>query len=151
MNVSEAATHEDSITISTSFGDRIILLSKMDAMSGWECGKNLIFYAQSREDGAAFRKDFTLKVISEASIQDGESFTPLSSESLVNQHLESWLNVELVFNAVLKHNGFDPDLSEEKAKYWDFVGTSISASFLANAMRLMEPLMDAAETNRKVG
>jgi hypothetical protein len=145
MIMNEPISHPsgDIITISTSQGEtKRIKLNKFAAMDGWEIKRQTREYTESTDP--KFRNYFTLIVLSYAAILgEGDSFIMLANSDIVNESLESWMNVEIVFDAVLAYNNIDHAFKEERNKQWKFAGEEMAASFLAATSYMMKPAIES--------
>jgi hypothetical protein len=126
--------------IQTSTGKKSIITRKFKALDGWEIQNNFISFAASRDK--EFRKQFTLEILSYATVSMEGREIPLSTSALIDNHLESWANVQAVFEGVLLANGIDPATHAERPDYWSNVGSEIATSFLASCGALIGPAME---------
>ena len=62
----------------------------------------------------------------------------------IDEALGTWQNVEEVFHGVLAYNGIDLELAEEKARWFEFAGAELAATFVAEASLLMKPFLETA-------
>jgi hypothetical protein len=137
------STRGGTIDILTSEGEvRHIRLTKFAAMNGWDLKRQLREYTESTNP--EFRNRFTLIVLSYASlVGEDDSLTQLSSTDVINDILESWMNVEIVFNAILGYNSIDYTFTVERNKQWQFAGEEMAAAFIAASAYLMKPAIEA--------
>jgi hypothetical protein len=135
--------------ITTSSGGKTILIRKFKALDGWEIQNNFISFAASREK--EFRKRFTMEILSYATVSKDGREIPLSTDALIDNHLESWPNVQAVFEGVLLANGIDPATHAERPDYWSNVGAEIATSFLASCGALIGPALENMGIKGKEG
>jgi hypothetical protein len=142
MNLQELT--DESITIETSRGQFKVTPSYFSAIDGWEMKKQLKFYLESEEDdkGAALRMKFTMRVLSYANFIDDGKPISLNRVDVVNNSLESWVNVQAVFDAVLKYNGIEPEMAEEVDRQALKVGAMMGQGFWTQCVAMMEPLIE---------
>jgi hypothetical protein len=118
-------------------------------MDGWELKRQLREYIES--NSPEFRNNFTLIILSYAQLIREDTYTPLSTYEVVNDVLESWMNVEIVFNAVLDYNNIDYDLKVERNNQWHFAGEEMAAAFIAATSYMMQPAIEAFGDGRGAG
>ena len=114
-------------------------IATVKALDGWDMQSKFIDFAASKDQ--AFRRAFTLSVLSYASVVIGKNTIPLTTDAMIDNHLQTWQNVEAVFEEVLMVNGIDPKTHADKPNYWDAVGAQLAVSFIAEAARLLGPAM----------
>jgi hypothetical protein len=118
-----------------------IKLSKFDAMNGWDLKRQFREYIESTSP--EFRNRFTMTILSYASlIETEDSLIQLSSFDIANTVLESWMNVEIVFDAVLDYNNIDRTFTVERNKQWHFAGQEMATAFIAASAYLMKPAIE---------
>jgi hypothetical protein len=150
MNEQELALPDGSVTLETSRGKIKAFPLMMDAMEGWEVKRQLRFYRESEDDekGAALRKKFTLRVLANVGIVEGDKAIELKDAATVNTVLESWTNINILFNAILDCNGIDPEMQEEIDEQAMKIGAAMGQGFWAQCVNMMQPVIDAyAATN----
>jgi len=79
---------------------------------------------------------------------------PLTTDALIDNHLQTWENIKAVFEEVLRLNGIDPKTHADKTHYWANAGAEMALAFIAEASKLMGPAMEAfdrAALNQKEG
>lgn len=120
-----------------------VVVSHFPPLDGWDIQGRFRDFAASKD--AAFKRAYTMEILSYATLQfdDGRTL-PLSTGALIDNHLESWQNVMLVFEAVLKHNGIDPSTHADKPTYWEEAGALMAISFIAEATKLFGPAIEMA-------
>lgn len=122
---------------------KTVLIDKFPALTGWNMQARFLQFAASSD--MAFRTAFTMDVLSFARVQVGEREMPLSTDALIDNHLESWQNVQAVFEAVLVENGIDPSTHADKPHFWANAGAEMAVGFIAEASKLMGPAMELFE------
>lgn len=132
--------------IETSTGPKQISIRRFKALDGWELQNKFVNFAASRDKD--FRRGYTLEVLAYATVVLGDRELPLSTDALIDNHLESWQNVQEVFNKILRENGIDPDTHANRPDYWSNAGEEMATSFLATCSGLIGPAMDRLEALR---
>jgi hypothetical protein len=117
--------------------DAKVTLHYFSALDGWELKRKYREYLTT--DDTQMRMAFTTVVLSYASLPIGEQEVPLSSVPIVNEQLECWQNVEVVFHAVLNYNGISTDPAEIERLRWQVAGEELAKGFLASVNDLMGP------------
>jgi hypothetical protein len=120
--------------------DRRITLCVFPAFEGFELNRRYRTDYRLNSDSNV-RAAYALDVLSHAEYNGKR----LDSVTTVNAVCETWQNLETVFHAVLKFNGVDLELSEEKARWFDKAGAELAITFIAEATRLMVPFMKTIE------
>ncbi len=138
----EAQALADCIAITTSAGTKQVKIERFPALDGYEISRAYRDYVMSKEP--EFRRAFVRQILSYASVEE----TTLDTTKAIDNLLENWRNVEKIFLSVLQVNNVDTHLEEEKNNYWNSVGETLAAYFIAGSARLMLPLLQEAETNR---
>lgn len=116
-----------------------VKINLFKALDGWEIQNRFIDFASTTDK--VFRRTFTLEVLSYAMIMAGEREIPLITDALIDNHLQTWQNVEAVFEEVLSLNGIDAKTHAEKPNYWSSAGAEMAISFITEAAKLMGPAM----------
>lgn len=125
---------------------REVKLSMFAALDGWEIQNKYVEFAMSSDK--AFRREFTMEVLQYAHvILDSGQELPLSTDALIDNHLQTWENVHAVFRGVLLYNGINPDTHAEKPHYWANAGAEMAVSFIAECAKLMGPGLQAVNEN----
>lgn len=132
--------------IQTATGTKTLRLTKFKALDGWALQNGFINFAASRDN--AFRKEYTLKILAYAVVVNGEQEIPLSTDALIDNHLQTWQNVMTVFEEILSENGIDPKTHADRPDYWSNVGREMATSFLASCSELIKPALEHAEELR---
>lgn len=126
---------------------RKIQIGRMGAHEGWECQRRFIEFAMSKDP--SFRTEYTFEILKHATVlRGGEEGLPLSTNALVENHLQNWRNLEIVFNAVLMENGIDPTTHAEKDHYWAHAGGEIATAFIQQTVDLLGPLIQGVEAKK---
>ncbi|QVJ12641.1 hypothetical protein [Pseudomonas phage PSA09] len=122
-----------------------VQIEAWSALDGWELQRRFVEFAVSMDSD--FRRAFTMEILSYAKVMlgDDDSGIQLTTAAVINNHLGSWKNVELVFNSVLQHNGIDPTTHADRPDYWEQAGSQMAIAFLAEASKLIGPAMKIAE------
>jgi hypothetical protein len=136
--MTDLATNQISVT--TSAGDRIVTLNVFPALEGFELDRRYRTDYKVQPDRHV-RREYTLAVLSHAECNGASLATP----DHINASLESWKNVEAVFQAVLNFNGVDLELEEEKARWFEYAGSELAATFIATTTQLMGPFLTTLE------
>ncbi|WP_322040798.1 hypothetical protein [Burkholderia diffusa] len=136
----------NTIKIKTSKGEKNVTLHVFPAFAGFDLNRRYRVDYRLEQSDQGKRLAYTLDVLAHAEV-DGAR---LDTEDAVNAALEMWKNVEAVFHAVLAHNEVDLELSEEKARWFEFAGAELAASFIAEAGQLLAPLAQILDQNKEV-
>jgi len=118
---------------------RQVIISLFKALDGWDMQNRFIDFAASTD--RVMRREFTLEVLSYAQVKVGEREVPLSTDALIDNHLQTWGNVQLLFEEILMRNGIDPKTHAEKPNYWAKAGADMAVSFIAEVAELIGPAM----------
>jgi hypothetical protein len=121
---------------------RQVKLSKFPALDGWEIQNQFVAFATAEDKD--FRRMYTLEVLKYAVVVTDNGEIPLTTDALIDNHLQSWQNVQAVFEAVLMDNGINPKTHAEKPHYWADAGAEMAIAFIAEATKLMGPGLRAA-------
>ncbi len=116
---------------------RTVNIQKFPALDGWGLQREFIDFSASTDN--QFRRGYVLKVLQYASIPVGDNDMFLKTDAVIDNHLGTWENVELVFTEILKKNGVDPDTHAANPGYWEEAGSKMAISFIAEAAKLMGP------------
>lgn len=120
-------------------------IRKFPAMEGWVIQQDFVKFAET--DDMEFRRAYTLRVLSYASVISGSVPMPLSTDALIDNHLRSWENVKAVFEEVLMVNGIDPKTHADRSEYWERVGQKLAIAFIAEASKILGPGLNMAAEN----
>ncbi len=127
------------IEIEVADGKRKIKIEKMGAMEGWEIQRKYVEFAMSKD--TSFRVAYTMEVLHFAKVVQSGNELPLSTSAMIENHLQSWINIKSVFEAVLIENGINPSTHAEKEHYWAQAGGEMAAAFIENTVQLIGPLL----------
>jgi hypothetical protein len=116
---------------------RFVRIAKFAALDGWDIQQRFIEFAISHDK--AFRKKFAVEILRYATVVNGDLEIPLITDALVDNHLQSWQNVQLVFEAVLMDNGIDPKTHAERPNYWADAGAIMAATFIEEVYKWTHP------------
>lgn len=126
---------------------KIIDIDLFDALTGWEMQRRFLEFAASRD--GQYRRAYTLEVLRYAKVRNGDKQIPLTTDALIDNHLQSWQNVEAVFQGVLLANGIDPKTHANKPDYWVDAGAEMAIAFVAEAIKLMGPALVAIDQSKE--
>ena len=121
---------------------RTIRISHFPAHDGWEIENKLIRFAAS--DDSKYRKDYTMRILSYATVLVGENEIPFTTDDVVDNHLQSWQNVKLIFEEVLRYNGIEPKTHVIEFQNWDMVGAKIGEAMTTYIAKVYEMANEAA-------
>lgn len=119
-----------------------IRIRHFDALDGWDIQSRFYDFAASTDK--AYRRAYTMEILSYATVVFEGRELPLKTDALIDNHLETWKNIELVFNEVLTFNGIDPHTHADQPSYWSKAGAQMAISFIAEASKLMGPAIEIA-------
>lgn len=120
-----------------------VKILKFAALDGWDIQAKFVEFAASTD--RQMRREFTLEILSYAKVISGDMEIPLTTDALIDNHLQTWPNIEAVFEQVLSVNGIDPKTHADKTHYWANAGAEMALAFIAEASKLMGPAMEAFE------
>ncbi len=110
------------------------------ALDGWDIQMEFVAFAATTD--RTLKRAFTLEVLSYAKVMIGDMEIPLLTDALIDNHLQSWENVQKVFEEVLMQNGIDPKTHADKPIYWSNAGAEMAMAFIAEATTLIGPAME---------
>jgi len=119
---------------------KIIIISKFAAMDGWDLQRRFKEFAMSKDSFE--RRAYILDVLMYAKVKMQSNELPLTTDALIDNHLQTWENIEIVFNEILQHNGIDPTTHALKDSYWNAAGEQLAVSFLAEVSKLIVPMLE---------
>jgi hypothetical protein len=134
------------IEIKNSRGVQPIKIEKFSALVGWDIQRKFLEFAASND--RELRKKFTMEVLSYCKVVMEGRELPMITDALIDNHLETWQNIKLVFEAVLKGNGIDPETHANKSDYWTAAGQEIASAFILEATKLITPLLSKPDHGR---
>lgn len=126
---------------------KIIEIELFDALVGWEMQRRFVEFAASRD--GQYRRAYTLEVLRYAKVRNGDKQIPLTTDALIDNHLQSWQNVEKVFQGILLANGIDPKTHANNPDYWVQAGAEMAIAFVAEAIKLMGPALVAIDQSKE--
>lgn len=125
-----------------------VKIDMFSPMDGWDIQRKFLDFAASTDKD--FRIKYIMEVLAYAKVMVGEAEIPMKTIALIDNHLETWRNIETVFEAVLRFNEIDPATHAERPNYWAKVGGEMAVAFIAETTRLMGPAFTAvANLNNK--
>lgn len=119
-----------------------VVLQHFDALDGYDIQLRALDFLASQDK--AFRREFVMEILTYSEVCIGDQWLPLTTTALVNNHLETWQNIEKVFEAVLSHNGIDIHEHGNKPHFWANAGAEIAVAFIAKVTDLMGPAVELA-------
>ncbi|ABL96834.1 hypothetical protein BcepF1.103 [Burkholderia phage BcepF1] len=120
----------------------IVDISLFPALVGWEMQNEFKVFAASEDK--AYRRAFLFEVLKYAkALKEGMEYE-LSTSALVENQLETWENIEAVFNGVLRANGIYPETHADNPSYWDKVGERVAISAMAYMGAISEAVASSA-------
>jgi len=127
-----------------------IHISQFKALDGWEIqARYTAFCASHPSKDKAFRRDFTMEILSYVRVVKGDQEYEMKTDALIDNHLGTWENIEMVFKETLKHNGIDPETHANRTNHWAEAGAELAIGFIAEASKLMGPAFGmVAEQNK---
>lgn len=126
---------------------KLITVKKFPALIGWDMQTRFLEFAATTD--TQVRLKYTMDVLAYATVIVGEQEYPLSTDALIDNHLEKWENIKEVFEYVLRENGIDPDTHAMKPNFWSQAGEQMAVSFVAECTKLFAPAMELMERNRQ--
>jgi hypothetical protein len=126
--------------ISKSGQVKYIVVKHFGALEGWDIQSRFLEFAASRDP--KLKRAYTMEILSYATVIFADRELPLSTDALIDNHLEDWTNIKLVFEEVLKHNGIDPDTHANQPHFWSNAGAEMAISFIAECSKLMGPAFE---------
>lgn len=124
-----------------------IELHHFGALDGWEIQMRFLDFAASQDK--AFRRAYVMEVLEYAKLILGENAIPLSTDAVIDNHLQTWENIQLVFEAVLRHNGIDPATHADKPHFWANAGAEMAVAFVSKAVDLLGPALSVMQKQEK--
>lgn len=118
---------------------RNVVIEKFPALDGWDIQEKFLTFAASTDK--VFRRAFTLEVLSYAKVMIDTNEYPLTTDALIDNHLQKWENVKEVFEQVLRENGIDPETHADKPRFWAQAGAEMAISFMAEITSLIGPAL----------
>lgn len=139
----------ENLKIKTPKGEvKNIKIKLFDAMDGWVLQHRFIEFASSND--IQIRRQYTVDVLAYAVVVlDTSQEIPLTTDALIDNHLQTWQNVSEVFDEILKRNGIDPKTHADKPDYWAEAGSIMATHFVAECAKLMGPAFISFENGLK--
>ena len=122
--------------------NKLVIVETFPALVGWDMQRRFVEFAASTDP--KIRLQYTMDVLSYAKVLVGENEIPLSTNSLIDNHLESWENIKTVFEEVLRTNGINPETHANQPNYWTEVGAQMAMAFCAECVKLFGPVLEMA-------
>lgn len=122
--------------------NKLIVIESFPALVGWDMQRRFVEFAASTDTNV--RLQYTMDVLAYAKVILGDVELPLSTSSLIDNHLEKWENIQVVFEEVLRHNGIDPDTHANQPRFWAEAGAEMAVAFSAECIKLFGPAIEAA-------
>lgn len=119
--------------------EKEIKISMFAALDGWDLQNRFVEFASSTDNH--IRRSYTMDILSYAKVVIGDRELPLSTDALINNHLQTWQNIKSVFDEVLMRNGINPLTHAEKPHYWADAGAEMAVAFIAEAAKMIGPAM----------
>lgn len=128
------------IEIETSTGVRTINFKHMPALDGWDIQHRFLEFAASSD--ADLRRAYIMEVLGYCTVDiAGSDPMQLKTAAIINNHVETWKNIELVFEGILQFNGIDPKTHADRPQFWSNAGAEMATSFLASVTELFGPAL----------
>ena len=140
---------EKIIEIAVDGKQKLINLYKFAAMDGWDLQRRFLEFSESKDPFE--RRQYTMDILSYAKVRLQSNELPSSTDALIDNHLQTWENIKIVFEEILKYNGIDPvhHAEEDVKRYWSRAGEEMATSFLAEMSNLMGPIIEYTSKNQK--
>jgi hypothetical protein len=120
-----------------------VVTRQFKALDGWDIQQKFIEFAAATDK--QFRREFTLEILGYASVIVGGNELPLTTDALIDNHVQSWSNIQKIFEEVLYSNGIDPKTHADNPNYWVKAGQEMAIAFIAEATKLIGPALQIAE------
>jgi hypothetical protein len=127
--------------------EKKIKISMFPALDGWDLQNRFVEFASSTN--GEVRRIYTMDVLSYAKVVVNGGELPLSTDALIDNHLQTWQNVKSVFEEILAINGINPATHAEKPHYWADAGAEMATAFIAATASMIGPAMAAFENGAK--
>lgn len=119
---------------------RSIKLNMFGAMEGWHIKQMYQEVAMSPRD-IEYREKFILTVLAKVDVIINQKPMALTTMAMIDNHLQTWENVQEVLDEMLLFNGINPIHYEDHSKYWQQVGADMAISFVAAIQEVLSPAM----------
>lgn len=136
------------IEISNSKGQiKQVRIAKFTALEGWEIQRKFVDFASSTDND--YKKKFTMDILRYSAVVIEDRELPMITDALIDNHLETWQNVQVVFEQILLANGIDPATHATKPDYWTEAGEKMAAAFIAKTSEVLLPILNFAYQERE--
>lgn len=119
---------------------KLITVLTFPALVGWDMQQRFMEFAATTD--SEIRTKYTMDVLAFAKVVSGENELPLSTSALIDNHLGTWENIKIVFEAVLTLNGINPLTHADKPQFWSDAGEKMAISFIAESIKLLGPALN---------
>jgi len=123
-----------------------ITIQNFSALDGWEFQRRFIEFASTTDP--KIRRAYIMDVLSYAKVEFDDLVYPLSTDAMIDNHLEHWKNIVIVFEGILMQNGIDPKTHAESPSFWSNAGAELAVGFLAETTKLMGPAMEMMQQRK---
>lgn len=121
----------------------LVKIFDVPALDAWDLQADYTEFMRSTDK--TLRRNFTMRVLSFATIVLEETELPLRTDAIINNHLRTWTGIKKVFEAVLIRNGIDPETHAERPNYWSNAGSEMAVALVAEASKLIAPAFQMLE------
>ncbi len=118
---------------------KLISVLTFPALVGWDMQQRFMEFAATTD--SQVRTKYTMDVLAYAKVISGDNELPLSTDALIDNHLGSWENIKIVFDAVLTLNGINPLTHADKPQFWSDAGEKMAIAFVAESIKLFGPAL----------
>lgn len=118
---------------------KLIAVLTFPALVGWDMQQRFMEFAATTD--SQVRTKYTMDVLAFAKVISGDNELPLSTDALIDNHLGSWQNIKIVFEAVLTLNGINPLTHADKPQFWSEAGEKMAVAFVAESIKLFGPAL----------
>lgn len=132
----------NSVEIDVRGETRQVRIEKFPAFDGWMIQSSFLDFAASTDHH--YKRQYILQVLSYAKVELNGRDIPLTTDALIDNHLDTWENINKVFEAILMANGIDPKTHANKPGFWSDAGATMAISFMAEITKLMGPALNVA-------
>ena len=131
-----------SLIIDTPNGQRTVTVARFGALDGVDLRARFIEFAASRDRD--LRRKYTMEILRYAKVANGnQAPLPLTTGALIDNHLCTWQNVQLVFERVLSENGIDANAMASESDFWYDAGVEMFAAFYKSLSVMTETILGA--------
>lgn len=125
---------------------RYIELKKFPALEGWDIQREFKDFAASKD--ANYRRAYVMRVLSYALVIIDGTELPFKTDALIDNHLGTWENVQLVFESILSHNGIDAKTHADEPAYWTNAGYEMANAFLTRIYDQLGPALAMIQSQK---